>query len=110
MKIYDLSGSHDKLIGQIYDPSGSHGKTQGWICDLVIPDPDPRDPDPVRDLGIRAHVCLTLVKKMFVQAMSAMFGISTSDNLIGTQPNLCMNQVADLSFINTLIIKAFQFE
>ena len=33
MKIYDLSGSHNKLVGQIYDPSGSLDKTQGRIHD-----------------------------------------------------------------------------
>ena len=35
MKIYDLSGSHEKLVGQICDPSGSLDKTEGYIYDLL---------------------------------------------------------------------------
>ena len=57
MEINDLSGSPDKLVGQIYDPSGSFDKTGLDLGSLVISDPDPRDPDPEHDFGIRAHIC-----------------------------------------------------
>ena len=58
MKTYDLSVSHDKLIGQIYDSSGSPDKMQDGPMISLIPDPDPMDPDPDHDLGIHAHVCV----------------------------------------------------
>ena len=59
MKIYDPSGSHDKLIGQIYDPRGFSTNYWGWIYDLqMILDPNPWDQisDPL--CGIRTHVWL----------------------------------------------------
>ena len=56
MKIYDLGGSHEKLVGQIYDPNGSLDKTSGWVYDLLWSQIQIiRDPDPDHDVGIIAH-------------------------------------------------------
>ena len=57
MKIYDPSGSHDKLIGQIYDPRGSLDKALGLDLWSMISDTDPWDQISYPLSGIRAQVC-----------------------------------------------------